>query len=537
MTRPIESAASWYHRIVLRRSHAFLWVVLAGCNYDANGQGTESTPSPVSTTGSSSDSTTGATVDPPATGSGSLDGTSTAASTGTDCPPGSAGCPCDEGACTDDLLCISDECVAPVCGDQRVQGDEDCDDANAVPFDGCENDCTFSAGVRTISLGEHHACAAFHTGLIKCWGEFNDGRLGYPGLRDDVGDDETPATLGWVELSEPVAQLSLGNNHTCARHTDGTVRCWGVGVGGRLGHADETSIGDNEAPGSLDPIDLGRGAVQISAGGGHTCAVLDDAQVRCWGLNNHGQLGMGMGMNVGDDESPGSVPSVNLGEDAIMVAAGLEHSCALLSTGQVRCWGRNQTGQLGRGDTDNLGVDQDPAEEPPVILPEPADLIVCGRNHCCVRLVTGNMMCWGEGGSGRLGYGDTDDYGDDETLAEILPVTPPSPIVQLAARGLHTCALLEDESLRCWGEADRGRLGLGDNVDQLEFPMTPIDTGLTGTATGIAAGDSFTCAHFDNGQVKCWGDNDHGQLGYGDALTENLGDDEPLDTVDAVPIE
>ncbi len=471
----------------------------------------------------------------------SLDGTSmgTGPSSDTGCIPGTEGCACDEGGCTGGLQCIAGECTSAICGDQRVEGPEDCDDGNTVPFDGCEDDCTFSPGVQTLALGEHHVCAVFHSGLVKCWGEFNDGRLGYPGQRSNVGDDETPATMGWLELGEPVAQLSLGYNHSCALHATGTVRCWGLGISGRLGQGDTNNIGDNEAPGSLDPIDLGGNAIQISAGGSHTCAVLDDSQVRCWGRNNHGQLGMGMGMgmDLGDDESPGSVPPVNLGEDAIMVAAGFEHSCALLSTGQVRCWGRNQIGQLGRGDTETLGFDQNPAAEPAVTLPEPADLIVCGRNHCCARLVTGDMMCWGEGGSGRLGYGDTNDYGDDEPLEDVAPVTPPSPIVHLAARGLHTCALLEDDSLRCWGEADRGRLGLGDNIDQLALPMLPIDTGLAGTPSGIAAGDSFTCAHYEDGQVKCWGDNDHGQLGYGDALTENLGDDEPLDTVGAVPLE
>jgi len=512
-------------------------LVLAGCNYDSNGQGTESVPTPVSATGSDSGSATGTTTSSGTSGSGSLDGTSTGTSTDTDCPPGEAGCPCDEDMCSGELLCFAGECISPVCGNQRVEGPEECDDANAVPFDGCEDDCTFSAGVRTLALGEHHACAAFHTGRVKCWGEFAAGRLGYPGQRSDIGDDETPATMDWLDLSEPVAQLSLGYDHSCALHTNGTVRCWGLGSTGRLGHGDTSDIGDDEAPGSLDPIDLGGNAVQISAGTSHTCALLDDAQVRCWGRNNRGQLGMGMGENVGDNEAPGSLPPVNLGDNALQVSCGHEYSCALLDTGEVRCWGHNNIGQLGRGNTDDLGLDQNPAAQPPVSLPEDADLVACGRNHCCVRLVTGDMMCWGEGGSGRLGYGNTTDYGDDETLEAVPPVIPPSPIVQLTANGLHTCALLEDDSLRCWGEADRGRLGLGDNSDQFSPPMTPIDTGLTGAPLGIATGNAFTCAHYEDGQVKCWGENDHGQLGYGDAFTDNLGDDEPLDMVGAVPLE
>ena len=109
--------------------------------------------------------------------------------------------------------------------------------------------------------------------------------------------------------------ISAGDFHTCAVLDDGSVRCWGFGEDGRLGYGNETDIGDDESPGSVGPVNLGMGrtAMAISAGGAHTCAVLDNGKVLCWGFGEDGRLGYGDEATIGDDEPPGIVAPVDLG--------------------------------------------------------------------------------------------------------------------------------------------------------------------------------------------------------------------------------
>ena len=150
-------------------------------------------------------------------------------------------------------------------------------------------------------------------------------------------------------------RIDAAEKHSCAIITDGTVRCWGRGGEGRLGYGNTSDIGDDETPGSVGPVDLGTGrtAVAISAGSArHTCALLDDGAVRCWGSGTLGRLGYGNTTTIGDDETPGSVGPVDLGagRTAVAITTGADHTCALLDDGTVRCWG-TASGQLGYGDS------------------------------------------------------------------------------------------------------------------------------------------------------------------------------------------
>ena len=137
---------------------------------------------------------------------------------------------------------------------------------------------------------------------------------------------------------------------------NGRVRCWGANISGQLGYGHRNNVGDDESPASAGNVNVG-GTVtvtQIAAGDQHTCALLDTGNVRCWGANISGQLGYGHRNNVGDDESPASIGNVNVGGRVMQIAVGLtisQHTCALLDTGNVRCWGANSRGQLGYGHT------------------------------------------------------------------------------------------------------------------------------------------------------------------------------------------
>ena len=293
---------------------------------------------------------------------------------------------------------------------------------------------------RAITAGEAHSCAILDLGEVRCWGHGNAGRLGYVDTAD-VGDNETPGSLGPVDLGpgRTAVAVSAGSGHTCAILDDGSVRCWGAGGSGQLGYASTSPVGDNESPGSVGPVDLGAGrsARAIAAGGAHTCALLDDASVRCWGSGFLGQLGYGNRQNVGDNEPPGSVDPVDLGpgRTAKAIVAADEHTCALLDDDTVRCWGFTGWGRLGYGRLEFgglkiVGDNESPGSVGPVELGagRTATAIAAGGRNTCARLDDGNVRCWGYGGSGELGLCSLEDIGDDEVPASAGPVvlTPPA---------------------------------------------------------------------------------------------------------------
>jgi alpha-tubulin suppressor-like RCC1 family protein len=203
---------------------------------------------------------------------------------------------------------------------------------------------------------------------VRCWGASEFGQLGY-GNTDTIGDDETPASAGDVPLGAPALHIGAGIYHTCAVLTTRAVRCWGRNDSGQLGYGNTDTIGDDETPASEGDVDLGGPlASALSAGFTHTCTLLRDGHVRCWGSGFWGRLGYGNTNSIGDDETPASVGDVFLGGTAIQIAAGDAHNCALLAGGNVRCWGANDAGQLGYGNTDRIGDDETPASAGPVQL-------------------------------------------------------------------------------------------------------------------------------------------------------------------------
>jgi cysteine-rich repeat protein len=216
----------------------------------------------------------------------------------------------------------------------------------------------------------------------------------------------------------------------------------------------------------------------------------------------------------------------------LAVEAGAAHTCALIEGGRVRCWGLNNAGQLGYGNTHNIG-DNEPASTPgDVVLGEKASQISSRAHHTCAHLFDQSVRCWGYNGSGQLGQGNLEHIGDDEFPFSVNPLTINASILDIAAGGYHTCARVGSGTVRCWGEASSGQLGYG-NTTQLTIPLT-VDVNLGGTVAMLSAGVDHNCALLDDGKVRCWGRNDHGQLGYGN--TNNIGDNEVPGLVVPVPI-
>ncbi|HEX4897365.1 MAG TPA: hypothetical protein VFV53_03300 [Candidatus Limnocylindrales bacterium] len=243
----------------------------------------------------------------------------------------------------------------------------------------------------------------------------------------------------------------------------GAVKCWGSNGGGQLG---DGSTADSSIP--VDVSGLEAGASMIAAGGGHTCAVVSGGGATCWGSNYYQQLGTG-----GATDSTVPVPVSSLASGVVAVATGDIHSCALMTSGGVKCWGYAGSGGLGTGV---------PGDVPGLISRVSA--IAASYEQTCALATDGTVMCWG----GFDGSG---------------PVAVPgleSGISAISAGFGQTCVLTTNGAVKCWGSNGNA----------------PIDVaGLAGGATAIAAGGSHACALFGTGAVTCWGDNWDGQLGNG----------------------
>jgi alpha-tubulin suppressor-like RCC1 family protein len=197
------------------------------------------------------------------------------------------------------------------------------------------------SGVTAIASGDGHVCALLSGGSMRCWGRNNQGQLGRGTFDDDTrseGEPELfPAPVAGLDGARAVA---AGYEHTCALR-GGSVVCWGSNTKGQLGNG--TNV-DSARPVAVTGL---TGAAAITAGGEHTCALMEGGSVRCWGSNSDGQLGSGR--SAGEMVvSTVPVPVVEL-SGVTSIAAGYGHTCALLSDRTVRCWGRNGTAQLGSG--------------------------------------------------------------------------------------------------------------------------------------------------------------------------------------------
>jgi len=287
--------------------------------------------------------------------------------------------------------------------------------------------------------------------------------------------------------------LAAGDYHTCAVLDGGSVSCWGSNAAGQLGR--DGSVAFDPAPAV---VPLASQATAVAAGSWHTCALLASGQVVCWGRNDYGQLGDG---SMTDSLRPVTAANVS---GARAIAAGSHLTCALLATGGVMCWGASDA--VGTGD---------PADPSNYASPTPkavsglADAIgiAAGGDHACARRQGGAVACWGVNTSGQVGNG-----GVDTTQ----PVIVPAPVVDLkmvamvAAGGAHTCARLDDGSASCWGDNFEGEVGVGA-VSMME-PRPLAVPGLAGV-TDLAGGGHHTCAIYGGGHVSCWGDNMYAQTG------------------------
>ncbi|MFN3198296.1 MAG: fibrinogen-like YCDxxxxGGGW domain-containing protein [Bradymonadia bacterium] len=394
---------------------------------------------------------------------------------------------------------------------------------------------------------DYHSCALFDNGQIKCWGYNSNGQLGY-GNTNYRGDtaNEMGDNLPFVDLGTglTVEEVSSGWHHTCALFTDGRVKCWGYNSHAELGSGNVAHLGDgaSEMGDNLPFVNFGTGrtAVYVDSGVHHSCAILDNNDVKCWGYNGHGETGVGFsGGYIGDAngaEMGDNRPPVNLGSNLTVahVDAAYFHSCALFDDGRVKCWGRNNYGQIGYGSNTIIG---DVAGEMGDNLPfvdlgtgRTAKHVEGGIYHTCALLDNDRVKCWGRNNYGNLGYGDNNNRGDGPNeMGDNLPYVDlgtdgqgnPLLVDRLWVDAYHNCAQLQNGGVKCWGHGTHGALGLGesnhrgDAANEMGNNLPYVDLGTGRSVVDMTLGYLFSCAQLDDGGVKCWGYNAHGQLGQG----------------------
>jgi alpha-tubulin suppressor-like RCC1 family protein len=337
----------------------------------------------------------------------------------------------------------------------------------------CGDACCRAAAVAT---GAQHTCAIAGTRL-RCWGSNDQGQLGRSA---GASSSDTPVDVDGLPLGVAVSLVAAGPAHTCAVLADGRLFCWGANASNQVG-AGSTSI---PVP---QEVALS-GVTSLALGARHTCAVASGA-LYCWGANDRGQLG---GATAGSTPSP--VPG--LGSGVTQVASGVEHTCAL-QAGALLCWGSNDKGQLGTGGGDS-------ATPQTVTLPGASRLGLGDRHSCALASGAAGpvLWCWGDNGSGQGGGGaGTLPTPTEVTLDAAVPPT------LIAAGRAHTCvAGPSTRSMRCLGANGSGQLGAAAGTGAVTVPIP-------GEPYGVAAGGDHSCAVQTNGELYCWGSNGRGEVG------------------------
>lgn len=317
--------------------------------------------------------------------------------------------------------------------------------------------------------------------------------------------------------------IATGHLGACAVLTDGTVMCWGQGSYGALGLENHGSYSDSPAPIPTGPIDLGTGRIAkeiaMNMRTTYTCAILETNDLICWGYIDAQSAGAPASAPT-PGQQPGSmgdnlaVYNLGTGKTAKALSIGEYHHCVILNDDSLVCWGANSVGQVGVGDTTFR------ASPTPVTLGSgrTAKAVALGYYYTCAILSDDSLSCWGSNNGGQLGVGDTTNRNSPTAVS-----LGSSTAKAIALGESHTCAILNDDSVKFWGYNYYGQLGIGVWMGNENPPsgLSPVDLGSGRTAKKLSVGQHHTFAILDDDSLVGWGINTNYQLGLGDAVSKN----------------
>ena len=358
-----------------------------------------------------------------------------------------------------------------------------------------------------VTAGSEHTCALTYNGTVWCWGGNHMGQLG-------VGDTLTRTTP--VEVALPNGSRSTlidaGGYHTCSIMQDNTVMCWGD-IEGAVPSVLPYHV-------QMPPNST---VNSISVGSHHACVIMDNATIWCWGPNWQGEIGDG----TTNSSSAPSLVHLPQYESPISVSAGHLATCAAMDSGNAYCWGNGNLGQIGNA------LFADTSTPVQVTLPAGKEVldISAGGNHACAILNDAEIYCWGDNYANRLGVGAGEGNLIGTPTKVLMPLIPntnyPSAAMSVSSGGQHTCTVLVNRSVYCWGVGEgMGTIGDGswDNATtptMADGQSWSLVGGPNGPLSSISGGDAHNCLVHDFLEVICWGLNDNGQLGIGNLSNQN----------------
>ncbi|MEC8340449.1 MAG: putative Ig domain-containing protein, partial [Candidatus Thermoplasmatota archaeon] len=364
----------------------------------------------------------------------------------------------------------------------------------------------------SLVTGEYNTCAIKDNGDVYCWGRNGNGQIG----NGQISNANTACgqtghkckdvpTLTNVKGSNGYDAVSLAFGD---RHACALLDDGDVVCWGRNNAGQlGTTGGDKDTPQAIN-LGTGRTATSIYAGGNYNCAILDDASVKCWGQNDQGQLGIGTSSNT---NTPTTVASFGTGRTAVALATAFKTVCALLDDGSVKCWGDRADGLLGNGGS-TTDLDSPPASPINLGTGRTAKAITGGEQHFCAILDDDSVKCWGNGANGKLGTGSTS--GQNTPTSTSGSFGSGRYAVAIDAGYQHTCVILDNGALTCWGDDSNGQLGNGATTGtKSSLQSATVNLGAGRTAISLSAGGKHTCAQLDNDELMCWGHRGSGQVG------------------------
>lgn len=318
------------------------------------------------------------------------------------------------------------------------------------------------------------------------------------------------ALLPSQDLATRIVEVATGGEHRCVRTLDGRVKCWGGNRSGELG-AGLTARAVPAREARFVSLGTGKQAIQVVTGANHTCALLNDRSVKCWGKND-GELGKPKAQareslgtlpeDMGDKLLPVPLPN---GVKPLRLSASLVGTCALAEGGDVWCW-------------THMGSEPGIIEK--IEYTKQAKQAVLANYSGCALTVDGEVICWSTyTEDGFAGTEDPRGQYPGGKMSDKVVLDANDRVKQLSARGMHACALMDDNRVKCWGKNESGQLGVGDRSVRGNAPGTmgrnlpEVDLGARGQILDIDCGRYHCCARLDTGTAKCWGSNSNGELG------------------------